>query len=105
MADPTWPTDPRLMQISPEDNVAVAKSPIAAGESVLIGGQSVVFAREVPTGHKVAIVPIAAGRHVVKYGASIGSAIRDIPPGEYVHTENLKSDYLPTYTYDHLAPG
>jgi hypothetical protein len=33
---------------------------------------------------------------VIKYGAPIGSATRDIAPGEYVHTHNLKSDYLPT---------
>jgi hypothetical protein len=33
---------------------------------------------------------------VVKYGAPIGSATRDIGPGEYVHTHNVKSDYLPT---------
>jgi len=99
------PTDPRLMQLAPEDNVAVAKTTIAAGQSVLIGGRPVVFARFVPTGHKVAIVPIATGEKVKKYGAPIGSAIHDIVPGEYVHTHNVKSDYLPTYTYDNLAPG
>jgi len=60
--------------------VAVAKTPIAAGESVLIGGQSVVFTRVVPTGHKVAILAIVAGQQVIKYGAPIGSATRDIGP-------------------------
>ena len=99
------PTDPRLLQLAPEDNVAVARTTIPAGQSILIAGQPVVCAQVLPPGHKVAIVPIAAGGKVTKYGAPIGSATRDIRPGEYVHTHNVKSDYLPTYTYENLAPG
>jgi len=99
------PTDPRLLQLAPEDNVAAAKTTIPAGESILIAGQRVVLGQAIPTGHKVAIARIAAGEKVRKYGAPIGSAACDIRPGEYVHTHNVKSDYLPTYTYDNLAPG
>ena len=98
-------TDPRLMLLAPEDNVAVAKTTIPAGEPVLIGGRTVVLVQEIPTGHKVAIAPIAAGEKVRKYGAGIGSATLDIRPGQYVHTHNVKSDYLPTYTRDNRAPG
>jgi altronate dehydratase small subunit len=98
-------TDPRLMQLAPEDNVAVARTTIAAGEPVLIGGRTVMLGQAIPTGHKVAIAPIAAGGKVRKYGAPIGSATCDIQPGQYVHTHNVKSDYLPTYTRDHRAPG
>jgi altronate dehydratase small subunit len=97
--------DPRLMQLAPEDNVAVAKTTIPAGATVLIGGRSILFGETIPTGHKVAIVPIAAGGKVTKYGAPIGSATRAIQPGQSVHTHNVKSDYLPTYTRDHRAPG
>lgn len=97
--------DPRLLQLALEDNIAVAKTTIPAGESIVIAGTKVVCEQSLPTGHKVAIVPIAAGEKVTKYGAPIGSATRDIRPGQYVHTHNVKSDYLPTYTYDNLAPG
>jgi hypothetical protein len=45
----------------------------------------------------VAARPIPAGAKVIKYGAVIGSATRDIAPGEVVHTHNLRSDYLPTF--------
>jgi altronate dehydratase len=58
----------------------------------------------VPTGHKLALAPVAAGEKVVKYGSPIGSATRDIQPGEYVHLHNLRSDYLPTYTLDGSNP-
>ena len=43
---------------------------------------------------------IAAGEKVLKYGAPIGSATRDIGQGEHVHLHNMRSDYLPTYTLD-----
>ena len=90
--------DPRLLQLSPHDNVAAARQTIAAGERVLIAGQMVTVEQEIPPGHKVAVRPIAVGQKVIKYGAPIGSATRDIAPGQYVHTHNIKSDYLPTYT-------
>jgi len=97
---PPEKTDPRLIRLSPEDNVAAVTTTIEAGESLLIEGQMVTFLDRVPTGHKVAVETIAAGRQVIKYGASIGSATQDVRPGEYVHTHNLTSDYLPTYTLD-----
>ena len=37
---------------------------------------------------------------MLKYGAVIGTATADIGRGEHVHTHNLESDYLPTYTHD-----
>ncbi|MFH1266269.1 MAG: UxaA family hydrolase [Planctomycetota bacterium] len=97
--------DPRLLRLSPEDNVAAVTTTIEAGETVTIQGQPVTMLDRVPTGHKVAVIRIAAGEKVVKYEAAIGSATREIRPGEYVHTHNLASDYLPTYTLDEPSPG
>ncbi len=88
--------DRRLLRLSPEDNVAAATTTLQAGEAVSIDGRPVRVEQTIPTGHKVAIRPIAAGEKVTKYGAPIGSATRDIQPGQYVHTHNVKSDYLPT---------
>ena len=91
-------TDPRLLQLAPEDNVAVARRTIAAGEQILIAGRMVRVPVEIPVGHKLAVRPIVAGQKVIKYGAPIGSATRDIACGEHVHTHNIASDYLPAYT-------
>jgi len=102
---PTAATDSRLLRLTPEDNVAVATTTIEAGEPILIDGRPVPLTERIPTGHKVAIRAIAPGQQVVKYGAPIGSATRAIEPGEYVHTHNVQSDYLPTYTREHAAPG
>jgi altronate dehydratase small subunit len=97
-------TDPRLLRLDPKDNVAVATRTIEAGESVMIEGRPVSLPDRVPTGHKLALVFIATGEKILKYGLPIGSATRDIRPRQYVHTHNLKSDYLPTYTLDGSNP-
>ncbi len=101
---PSQPTDPRLLRLDPKDNVAVATTTIEAGESVLIDGRPVTLPDRVPTGHKLALVGIATGEKITKYGSPIGSATCDVRPGDYVHTHNLKSDYLPTYTLDGSNP-
>jgi altronate dehydratase small subunit len=88
----------RLLRLAPEDNICVAAATLDPGETISIGGRPVTLLQRIPTGHKIALQAIAAGGKVIKYGAPIGSATRDIGPGEYVHTHNLKSDYLPTFT-------
>lgn len=46
---------------------------------------------DVPYGHKIALQNISAGEKIVKYGAEIGLATKDIARGEYVHVHNLDS--------------
>lgn len=65
------------MTIHPADNVAV----------------------DLETGHKEALVPIAEGENVIKYGFPIGHATRDIQLGERVHTDNLKTNLKEKLTY------
>jgi altronate dehydratase small subunit len=88
--------DPRLLLLSPKDNVCAAASALAAGEELSFGGSTFPVTSDVPVGHKIAVRAIAAGEKVVKYGASIGSATRTIAAGEHVHVHNLASDYLPS---------
>jgi hypothetical protein len=97
-------TGPQLLKLAPEDNVAVVTCTAEAGRELTIQGRTVTLAGRVPTGHKVAVEPIAAGSKVLKYGAAIGTATADIAPGDYVHTHNVRSDYLPTYTLDGSNP-
>jgi altronate dehydratase small subunit len=90
-------TDRRILVLAPEDNVAVACTDLEAGTELAIDGGSVRLDQGVPTGHKLARRAIAAGERVTKYGAPIGSARVPIAAGAYVHTHNLKSDYIPTW--------
>ena len=86
------------MTLAPEDNVAVALRPLRAGESVVVDGRTVTLERDVAVGHKIAACAIAAGETIVKYRCPIGRATCAIAPGAYVHTHNVASAYLPTYT-------
>jgi hypothetical protein len=86
------------MKLAPEDNIAVALRPLVAGETVLLDGVAMRVDRTIALGHKIAARNIAPGETIVKYNCPIGLATQDIAAGAYVHTHNLKSGYLPTYT-------
>jgi SAF domain-containing protein len=87
-----------VMTLAPLDNVAIALRPLRAGEQVALGAATLTVERDVAVGHKIAARAIAAGETIVKYNCPIGKAVRAIAPGEYVHTHNVASSYLPTYT-------
>lgn len=96
LAEQTGP----LLRIAEEDNVLVLMRPLAKGERLRLDGRAIVCETPLELGHKIAARPIAAGEKIIKYGAPIGSALRDIRPGEHVHLHNIKSDYIPTYTLE-----
>ena len=87
-----------VMRLSPPDNVAVALRPLKSGESVLLDGVALSVGRNIAVGHKLAARTIEKGEIVLKYGCPIGTATCRIAPGEYVHTHNVESNYLPTST-------
>ena len=94
------PTDPRLLLLSPGDNVLVLRVQIEAGEEFSVEGLRVRLGQQLGIGHKLARRPIRAGEKVIKYGAPIGSATVDIAAGAQVHLHNLKSDYTATYSLE-----
>ena len=89
-----------VLLLAPGDNIAVATAELPEGTQRTVGDYSVTLKSKVDVGHKFAVRRIAKGERIVKYGAPIGSALRDIDPGEYVHTHNVASDYIPTYTLE-----
>jgi altronate hydrolase len=76
-----------LIRLHPNDNVLVARAPIALGQALPEFGLRT--RAQVPAGHKIAARRIAAGERVKKYDTVIGAATRDIEPGEHVHGHNL----------------
>lgn len=85
------------LQLHKNDNVAIARSLIAAGQ-VLEQFDAVAVCTDIPAGHKVAIKSIPSGGAVYRYGQVIGVASRAISPGEHVHTQNLS---MGTHSPDH----
>jgi hypothetical protein len=84
--------------MSPEDNCLIARVNIAAGTEVEIDGNRVVLPGDIGLGHKAARRALAAGEKVLRYGAVIGTLTAPVAAGAHIHTHNLESDYLPTYT-------
>jgi hypothetical protein len=84
--------------MSPDDNCLIARTPLEAGEALQIDGASVVLPESIPLGYKVARRALKTGDKVLRYGAIIGTVTADVAPGAMLHTHNLASDYIPTYT-------
>jgi galactarate dehydratase len=83
------PTPPHTIRMNERDNVAIVANDggLEAG-TLLPGGPQLVD--RVPQGHKVALVPIAAGAPVLRYGIPIGHALKDIAAGAWVHERLLQ---------------
>lgn len=96
-----------LLRIHPADNVAVALEDLAEGQQVALAGLSLTLSRAIPRGHKVALALIAPDQNIVKYGNPIGHATAAIQPGDWVHTQNLKTNLSGTqeYTYQPQPNG
>lgn len=81
---------PNIVIINPLDNVAIALEDINEGDYVrLPGGQEFPALADIPYSHKVALVDIPTGGHVLKYGEIIGAAKEDIKRGRWIHIHNL----------------
>lgn len=79
--------------LHPRDNVAVAIREIKEGEDLYLQkNDSRIQLRvrnRIPLGHKVSLTKIEKEKPVIKYGETIGKAIKDIGAGEHVHVHNL----------------
>jgi len=78
-----------------KENVATALADLEAGTSLEleVGDKllTVKLTAAVPFGHKFSLARIELGAPVIKYGEVIGTAIRTIAPGDYVHVHNVAS--------------
>jgi altronate dehydratase len=82
--------DDCLLRLHPADPVAIAKRSLQPGERLArAAGGSLTVLDEVPAGHKLALVDLASGQPVLRYGYPIGFAEGPIRAGSWVHTHNL----------------
>ncbi len=87
-------TRPLYIKLHEGDNVA-----IVANEGGLPAGAAfedgLVLREPVPQAHKVALVDLPAGGPVVRYGTTIGYAVRDLPAGSWVNEHLLRMPAAP----------
>ncbi|CAI1830915.1 D-galactarate dehydratase [Serratia quinivorans] len=95
-----------MVKIHSLDNVAVALSDLAAGETLALDALTIRLVQPVTRGHKFALQPIAAGEAIIKYGLPIGHALEAIAPGEHIHSQNAKTNLsdLDSYQYQPAFP-
>ncbi|MFN0121103.1 MAG: UxaA family hydrolase [Blastocatellia bacterium] len=94
-----------VLALGENDNVGVARLPVATGDTIEINGHSVVALENIMPGHKLALLAIPTGTRVIKYGEFIAKATADIPAGGWVHTHNTEPDFSGReYEYATRAP-
>jgi galactarate dehydratase len=80
---------PHTIQMHPSDNVAIIGNEGGAAAGAML--ESGIMLREkVPQAHKVALLDIAAGAPILRYGIPIGFARNEIPAGSWVHERMLE---------------
>ena len=82
------------LMLSAKDNIATCLEEIEEGSEVQVQlgkeGRNIKALETIPFLFKIAVVDIAKGAHVLKYGESIGIASAEIKKGELVHIHNLE---------------
>ncbi|UJZ95754.1 UxaA family hydrolase [Photobacterium damselae subsp. damselae] len=90
----------KAIKLSPADNVATLLGDVAKNEWVeIISADNEVIAeikalQKIPFGNKIALCDIALAEHINKCGHSIGKSIIEIPLGQLVHVQNVRSERL-----------
>ncbi|WP_299090768.1 UxaA family hydrolase [uncultured Metabacillus sp.] len=90
-----------FIKINEQDNVAVAIQQLNENEKIDINGTVIQLKESIPKGHKFALKPIRTGENVIKYGFPIGHAIEDIDSGQWVHTQNTKTNLSGVEEYEY----
>lgn len=88
---PVAPLSDLAIIVNPQDNVAVAKQPIANGRQVQVADKIIQLHGDVTSGNRFAIAPIAAGEYVRQYGQPIGTS-QGIALGDAVTSANMSSE-------------
>jgi sugar lactone lactonase YvrE len=91
MANPATRLEAALLD--PRDDVATALVELPAEHvlSLAVDGRmrEVVTTEPIPSGHKVAVRPLGAGRRIRKYGEFIGRMTQAAAAGAWIHSHNL----------------
>lgn len=95
----------KIIKINENDNVIIALQALHQGDiltsELSVTENQITVLQDIPSGHKIAIKPIAQGEDILKYGFPIGHATQAIQVGEHVHTHNVKTNLgkLDEYQY------
>jgi altronate hydrolase len=89
------------IRLNTSDHVVVAKKPLPAGTTLRLDDGSLLRVHSlVPSGHKLALEPVALGQPIRRYGQIIGFATQPVSAGDHVHSHNLSvADFARDYNF------
>jgi altronate hydrolase len=102
-APDTLAFDDAALRLHPQDTVAIARRSLAAGTLIRMPTGTIHVGELVPSGHKFALVEVAPGGPVLRYGQYIGEATRPIRVGDHVHLHNLTPGVVPQASVEPAA--
>ncbi|MFN4361934.1 MAG: galactarate dehydratase [Hylemonella sp.] len=82
-------TQPIIIRMQATDNVAIVANEGGLPAGTILPAEGITLRDKVPQAHKVALVDIAAGAAVLRYGVPIGYARTAIAAGSWVHERLL----------------
>jgi altronate hydrolase len=86
----------KILKVHYEDNVIVALQPLKAGEQVTLDDENYLLLEDIAAKHKFSTQDFKVGDAIIMYGVLVGKAIKPIPKGAWINTENIvhsSSDY------------
>jgi altronate hydrolase len=82
----------KILKIDLRDNVIVALTPLTAGETVTLAGETYTLKADIPAKQKFATRDLAVGDEVIMYGGIVGLIREAIPQGGLLTTRNVQHD-------------
>jgi len=79
-----------VIKMHPEDNVLVALTDLAKGESVTFEREIYILQDTIKAKHKFYTADLKAGAEIIMYGVLVGKVQNDVAKGSLMTTDNLK---------------
>jgi galactarate dehydratase len=79
----------KVIQLTPQDNVAVLVEPGKKGDHV-DNIDDLVLQEDIPQSHKITLTDIKQGEPIRRYGVVLGYALHDFPKGSWINETSLK---------------
>jgi galactarate dehydratase len=78
------------IKVNENDNVAITVNAISSGTLIM---ENIMANENIPQGHKIALIDIAEGEAIIRYGVVLGYALHSIKKGDWINEHMLE---LPT---------